>query len=192
MKKLIWIVFVILPMTICVFGLLWLLRPWSQFGIGSHEESFDNYTVRVPYGWFAAQVEPDEKAPAKSPEMHRGIMAAGSVWFSSCIIRVDSADEYQARLKAGMKFPDMAQMKMPNLPTPTISPVEKLSVNGMPFERAYWTANLGNRMMRGVELRSVPTGKEDVVTIGANPGFGPPSELAQAEYMIMSLKRNGR
>jgi hypothetical protein len=189
MKRLVWIIFVVIPLTIAIVGLLWITRPWSQYGIGSHEQVFDNYAIRIPYGWIAEPAVPDERSPSNSRLMHRGLIAAGSIWFSTCIIRIDSADEYAAEVKAGRKFPNTDTLQTGKVPKPTVSPTEKLTINGTQFERAYWAVKVANRAIKGVEYRSAPTVGEDVVSIGANPGFGPPGELAQAEYMISTLRR---
>ncbi len=122
--------------------------------------------------------------------IHRGLAAFGTLWFSNCTVRVDTPKEYQEQLKSGRKFPNIDLTKAPNLPAPSFSAVEKLTINGIPFERIYWTVKIpGNREVKGVEYRSMGKSDDDVITIGANQGFGLTTELAQAEYMIMSLKR---
>jgi len=188
-KRIILFICGLVPLVIAGLAVLWLLRPWSQYGIGSHEESFEGYTVRIPFGWTGIAIAPGDAILPGMAEIHKGLIATGSIWFSSCVVRIESSQEYEAELKDGRKFPNVDFTQIANAPPAVSSPITKLEIDGKPFEKVYWTVKSGKREIQSVEYRSIPKGSEDVLVIAANPGFGLPSELAQAEYLILSLKQ---
>jgi len=177
--------FFVLLTIVLIIAYLWLTRPFSQFGIGSHLESFDNYVLRIPYGW-TATILPDPKNPDKPG---RVLAAVGGIWFSNCTIRILSPAEIASENKTDNKFPFMQENLKLLKQKVTFTPVSKLNINGISFEKASWSVAVGKREIGGVEYQSIPNKNEDTIRIEATQGFGQHNELDQAEYIVRSLRR---
>ena len=175
-----------------------LFMPVVLFSMGSHEETVELYTIRVPFGWATMPLptsEADETTALKKTSARRGIIVYNNLWASTCTMQIlspaDLAQEQEESRKAfsrDRKFPELPfRVKLPA--ELNLTPVTHLKIDEIPFERIAWSSEIGRSHLQGFELRSFPRENGDTIRFDANSGFNGPFVMDQAEYVIMSLRR---
>jgi len=100
-----------------VASLLWL----RSLGMFAHDQYFDSYQVRIPYGW---EIVSDSSSGFYAQDLLR-------LWKGSALaVMVLPANTD----KTARRFPS------PYLNDPyKVSPVSKIEIDGVPFQRIYWS-----------------------------------------------------
>lgn len=203
----------LIPLVILAgFGLIMFARAT---GIGSHEERVGNYVVCLPLGWHLPNLYDADGDPVDSSKdpNRRALFASdwlGMGTFTMLILtpaQIGAEQESCKKFfKRDHKFPEMPYLM--NLPEPNISPITTLQIDGIPFEKIYWSANAnaivkqfppgfikgptpppGSEFLQSFEYRSVLGKDEDTIRFEGGSGMGGRPELDQAEKIALSLKR---
>jgi hypothetical protein len=184
-------------------------------GLGSRVVQVGNYVVRLPFGWVVPNLrEQYSDIVGQSAEPNnRGLFATdwlgGGIFTMKVLTPADIKAEQESDkkyFKRDHKFPEMPYLM--NLPEPNISPITTLQIDGMAFEKVYWSANAhaifkqipsgimlgptpppGSKFLSSFEYRSVLGDDKDTIRFEGGSGFGGRSELEQAETIALSLRR---
>ena len=155
--------------------------------VGSRDEKIGTYSVHIPLGWsFITSDAQGNAVPKSSPELRKFCMSMNFFSFSSCCMRVMKAGDLTTKQNSldENPFTNLAN----RISKLTYTKPMRVIIDNIPFEKIYWSGNVGINEIKGFKYISIIDKDENIIRFEGCGGIGGDSEFAQAESIALSLK----